>query len=179
MNTVPLICLMDIFAYVHISACLSLFDIVKSYTSFVVPLASSFSKFLGLLEEPTWRIVTWSVHVLQANLGWHSKTSLVFWEYLTLPSWQPKLETQKSDIAPLWSELGVWSHVVIENFQFFSHSSTSVRNSESNWNYVFLFDKVWICYEFLKCSMHHGPKESIRTNKIWIHHAYFVHLLQS
>jgi len=71
--------------------------------------------------------------------------------------------------------------MVPETFNFFSHNSTSVRNSESNGSYVFL-DKVWICYTFLKCSMHHGPTEFadyMRTNKIRIHYAHFAHLNQS
>jgi len=47
------------------------------------------------------------------------------------------------------------THVVLENFQYFSHNSTSVRNNESNWNYVFFLTKYDFAMNFwsVQCIM--------------------------
>jgi len=72
-----------------------------------------------------------------------------------------------------------WPYVVVEIFQFFYPTVIQVWKIVRAIVIMFFFYKVWICYEFLKCSMHHGPIESVDylgTNKIWIHHAHFANL---
>jgi len=53
-------------------------------------------------------------------------------------------------------------------FLFFSHNSISVRNNESNWNYVFL-TKYEFAMNFWSIQCTHGPTKSVDyviTNKI-------------